>query len=267
MERSRKPNSKRPERKPKTTKGKFKKVTRDKTSDSLDLQELNYSVENLSNSSGTDDSDGSGDSDDTNIAAKADFPVAMWDVGQCDPKRCSGRKLHRLSMITILRLGQRFNGIVCSPLADQCISPADNNIIANHGIGVIDCSWAKLDETPFHKMKSPHLRLLPFLMAANPVNYGKPCKLSCVEALAAACYITGNKDVARGYLEKFKWGPNFITLNEELLESYSNAKNSDEVIQIQKNYLEQLDKEKNAKKDEIDLPPAYSSQSSDSEPN
>lgn len=73
MERSRKPNSKRPERKPKTTKGKFKKVTRDKASDSLDLQELNYSVENLSNSSGTDDSDGSGNLNHVSLSSTQDF--------------------------------------------------------------------------------------------------------------------------------------------------------------------------------------------------
>ena len=80
-------------------------------------------------------------------------------------------------------------------------------------------------------------RCLPILVAGNPVNYGKPTKLSTVEALAAALYIIGYKADAAKLLSIFKWGHTFLDLNHERLEVYSTAKNSTEVVAFQKNAL------------------------------
>jgi pre-rRNA-processing protein TSR3 len=66
-------------------------------------------------------------------------------------KRCSGRKLARLEMIKELRLGHKFSGLCLSPMGVNCVAPCDKEIVLAHGAAVIDCSWARIDETPFNK--------------------------------------------------------------------------------------------------------------------
>lgn len=84
--------------------------------------------------------------------------ISLLDLNQCDPKKCSGRKLARYGLIDNLRLGQRFPGLVLSPVGTNCVSPCDKEIIESFGLAVVDCSWSKLDETPFERMRSNHPR-------------------------------------------------------------------------------------------------------------
>lgn len=174
------------------------------------------------------------------------FPVAMWDMGHCDPKKCTGRKLGRKGMIKTLRLQQKFAGIVLSPMGVKCISPMDRSIVERFGAAVVDCSWAKIEETPFDQMRTPNPRLLPFLVAANPVNYGKPIKLSCVEALAALFYITGFKEEAEYFLAPFSWGEGFLELNKELLDRYAACTDSGDVVKVQNTYLTECEEERHS---------------------
>lgn len=194
-----------------------------------------------------------------------DFTVAMWDLNHCDPKKCSGRKLSRLGLIENLRLGQKFPGLVLTPVGTHCVSPVDREIVATSGVAVVDCSWAKLDETPFHRMKSPNPRLLPFLVAANPINYGKPCKLSCVEAIAATLYICGFNEEAKWYMGKFSWGHAFYELNETLLTRYASCKSSEEILKVQNDYLKEEQAERNKPKDLKEFYPSSSSDSGEDE--
>ena len=70
-------------------------------------------------------------------------------------------------------------------------------------------------------------------VAANPVNYGKPLKLSCVEAFAACCYLIGLDEAGDALLAKFKWGHAFKSLNAELLARYAACPDSAAVLAAQ----------------------------------
>ncbi|XP_062149054.1 uncharacterized protein LOC133857740 isoform X1 [Alnus glutinosa] len=165
--------------------------------------------------------------------------LAMWDFGQCDAKRCTGRKLSRFGLLKELRVNNGFGGIVLSPVGTQCVSKEDYSLMKRKGLAVVDCSWARLGDVPFVKLRCAAPRLLPWLVAANPVNYGRPCQLSCVEALSAALLICGEEETANLLLGKFKWGHAFLSLNRELLKAYSECENSANIISVQNAWLSQ----------------------------
>lgn len=72
---------------------------------------------------------------------------------------------------------------------------------------------------------------------ANPVNYGKPMKLTCVEAIGATLYIVGLKNESIDLLSVFDWGKEFLKINHDILERYSMTKNSNEIVTAQNEWL------------------------------
>ncbi|KAJ1983218.1 ribosome biogenesis protein tsr3 [Dimargaris verticillata] len=167
--------------------------------------------------------------------------LGMWDFDHCDPKRCSGRKLARLGMVKELQLTRAFRGIVLSPIGTQAVSPQDLDIALKHGLAVVDCSWARVEEVPFNKMKIKHHRLLPFMVASNTVNYGRPLKLNCAEALAACLYILGMQQAGDYVLSPFNYGREFYELNKAVIARYATCQDSSEIVRAQQAYLTQID--------------------------
>ncbi|KAI8447977.1 hypothetical protein BY996DRAFT_6433454 [Phakopsora pachyrhizi] len=167
----------------------------------------------------------------------------MWDFNHCDPRKCTGKKLSRLGLMTELRVGQRFRGIVLSPEGTILVSAIDRQLIEQSGIAVVECSWARLEEIPFQKIRSSGDRCLPYLIAANPVNYGKPYKLTCVEAIAGSLAIVGLQAEAVRLLEKFGWGSTFWSLNQDLIDRYRTCPDGDDLKQTQVEILRSIEDE------------------------
>lgn len=81
---------------------------------------------------------------------------------------------------------------------------------------------------------------VPYLIATNPTNYGKPWRLNCVEALAAAFYITGFDSYAEALLVKFGWGASFYQVNKPYIERYKTCASAQEIKDMQETILEEL---------------------------
>ena len=161
--------------------------------------------------------------------------IVVYNAKQCDSRKCSGSKLRRFGLIRevlqIRYLPKR--AVVLNPFSEVAFSPADKERMERYGLVGLDCSWEKAEKVMLKHVRGTS-RCLPVLIAGNPVNFGKATKLSTVEALAAALYIVGFEEQASQLLSIFKWGHTFLELNYERLESYKNARDSSEIVEIQR---------------------------------
>ncbi|NLI74573.1 MAG: DUF367 family protein [Euryarchaeota archaeon] len=162
----------------------------------------------------------------------------IYDEKQCSPKKCTGRRLVRFNQAQEIKSLRRIpsGSIVLTPWAEKSISREDSARAAARGLVALDLSWRNIDNIP-RDLRGVRERSLPFLVAANPVNWGRPFKLTCAEALATALYIMGFKEQAHQTMSKFNWGEELFRVNREPLELYSNAKTSAEVVAIQSEFL------------------------------
>jgi pre-rRNA-processing protein TSR3 len=161
--------------------------------------------------------------------------LIVYRIPQCNPKRCTALKMKKFGLAKIVNRLPR-SGIILNPYAKRILSKDDLGYVKKHGIVCLDCSW-KNAEKIFSKTKTERQRRLPFLLAANPVNYAKPFRLTTLEAFAAFLCILGFKKDAEKILRIYKWGEGFLELNKELLDDYEKAKNSEEIIEIEKGFL------------------------------
>jgi len=162
---------------------------------------------------------------------------AVW-LAQDDPKKNTAVLASKRGD---LRLHKRLNtlpkrGIILEPLCGKVFGPEDHQLLLKGGSLVgLDCSWAHIEESVLQVMQKTRLqpRMLPLLLAANPVNWGKPGRLTTAEALATVLYLIGEREQARQVLGAFRWGERFFELNKEPLDAYAEAKSSSELVDLQ----------------------------------
>ena len=175
--------------------------------------------------------------------------------GDDDPDKCTARRLEQFDRATLHSDPRAVPpGVVLNPFAERALSPADHPDFATgdgtsgsggNGTGeadsgrgtlvALDCSWETAEREAFDLRGSQ--RSLPFLVAANPVNFGKPFRLTTLEAFAGALAILGEREQAREVAETVRWGETFLELNAEPLRRYADCADSSEVVAVQDDYL------------------------------
>ena len=128
-------------------------------------------------------------------------------------------------------------GIILEPLCGKVLGPEDHHLLTERfgALVGLDCSWAQIEDSVLAVMRRTRLtpRMLPLLLAANPVNWGKPGRLTTAEALAGALTLVGRQPQAEEVLGAFRWGQRFFELNSEPLAAYAQAETSAELVDLQ----------------------------------
>lgn len=167
--------------------------------------------------------------------------LQIYHMTQDDPKKCTARKLSRMGHATLIKRLSLipYSPILLDPYSSKVLSKADLEFAEPHGLLAIDCSWEHAEEAfQLVKVRKKVIpRALPFLIAVNPVNYGKAFQLSTLEALAAALIILGYRDQGTNILNIYKWSSNFLVMNEQPLVEYEKSNTSEEIIKAQEEFV------------------------------
>jgi pre-rRNA-processing protein TSR3 len=168
--------------------------------------------------------------------------VFIFYADQCDKRKCTSIKIKDSSHKLPFKLGWsedpkfiRKKSIVLTPKATQFVSTNDLDLIQKHGITILDCSWKQGDK--YLDWSFSNARVLPPLVAGNPVNYGKWNTLTSLEALAASFFLVGLESEALSLVNLYNWGETFLDLNRELLENYKTHHLKDEILEIYNKYI------------------------------
>ncbi len=156
--------------------------------------------------------------------------------GEDDPGKNTSLKMIRYGYARRIHPRSiRGKPLVLNPYSHQVVYRGYRRVVEKYGLLVIDASWKKLNPARFKRIKGVHVKLPP-LLAGNPVNYGKPCILSSIEAVAATLYITGYHTLYEKLLGLYKWMTTFHTLNKDLLRDYYNAETLEELLHVIHDY-------------------------------
>ena len=167
------------------------------------------------------------------------IPVHVYHAAQDDPKKNTALRLQKHGKATLfddVKKAPR-HAVLLNPFAKKALSREDLDDMRKNGLLALDCSWAQAEEAFPVLLGSTRSRALPFLVAANPINYGKPFVLSTAEAIGAALYIVGEARQARDVLSALPFGELFLTLNKNPLDDYAKCETSAEVVAAQMLYL------------------------------
>ena len=137
---------------------------------------------------------------------KSNIMLFIYHANEDDPKKCSAKKLHKFGFATLEKNIRKLpkHTILLNPFSEKSLSKEDVKTAKENGVLAVDCSWKNAENCFGYLNKRNLSRALPFLVAANPINYGKPFKLTTLEAFASTLYIFGERDRAEEILKDIK---------------------------------------------------------------